>query len=86
MLKILEDRGVNQVSKSETRGSEEAQDQDESAAKENPTTQEKSQSRDQADGESPRFEIPEIDVTVVSQRQVPTAQIVHRQRRFTWCR
>ena len=26
MLKILEDRGVNQVSKSATRGSEEAQD------------------------------------------------------------
>ena len=40
----------------------------------------------------PRFEIPEnqyvdkvIDVTVVSQRQVPTAHTIHRQWRFTWC-
>ena len=43
--------GVNQVSKSKTRGGEEARDhQDESAEKENLTLQEKSQSRDQADG------------------------------------
>ena len=27
-----------------------------------------------------------IDVTVVTHRQVPTAQIVHRQWRFTRCR
>ena len=42
MLKILEDRGVNQASKSETRGCEEARDHsDEVAEKENPTIQEK---------------------------------------------
>ena len=83
--------GVNQVSKSKTRGGEEARDhQDESAKKENPTLQEKSQSRDQADGNSPDSKVLEnqyidqvIDVTVVSQRQVPAAQTVHRQWRLT---
>ena len=42
VLKVLEDRGANQVSKSETRGGEDAQgQQDESAEKENLTIQEK---------------------------------------------
>ena len=53
MLKILEDTGVNQVSKSRNPWSEKAQNhRDESSEKENPTIQEKSQSRDQADGNS----------------------------------
>ena len=42
MLEILEDRGVNQVSKSRNPWSEEAQNhQDDCAEKENPTMQEK---------------------------------------------
>ena len=54
MLKILKDTGVNQVSKSGKTWGEGAQDhQDESAEKRNPTIQEESRSRDQADGNSP---------------------------------
>ena len=73
MLKTLEDRGVSQVSKSRNPWAEEAQDhQDEGKERENPTIQEKRQSRDQADGNSPDSKFQRIkyidkvlDVTVV---------------------